>query len=62
MKVKVLFIGDSICGKYPDWIVDKKLMQELINNIKEIDFDISIGGHWDNMSKQELISYLESEL
>lgn len=61
-EAKVLFIGDSICGKYPDWIVDKKLMQELINIIINIDFDISIGGHWDNMSKQELISYLESEL
>lgn len=61
-EAKVLFLGDSICGKYPDWIIDKPLMQALIDVIKYIDFTISIGGHWDNMSKEELIKELESQI
>lgn len=57
-KEKVIFIGDGVCGVFPTWVVDKELGEKMIEVLDKLDFDISIGGHWDNLNKQELIEFI----
>lgn len=58
---KVLFFGDSICGCYPDWIVDYTQRNLLIETLKTLDFDIAVGGHWKPFTKHELIDALVND-
>ena len=60
-KERILFFGDCISGEYPEWIVDIERMKPLINKLEELDFDIAIGGHWEPLSKKELIDNLKKE-
>ncbi len=58
---KILFFGDCISGKYPDWIVDRDLMKALILALQKLDFTIAIGGHWNIFKKEELLAMLKEE-
>jgi len=57
-KDKVIFIGDGISGVFPTWEIEKDKAIDMINFIDNYDIDISIGGHWPNQTKQELIDSL----
>lgn len=59
---KVLFLGDSICGEYPEWIIDQDKMRSLIYELERVNFDISIGGHWEAYTKDRLLAMLRVEL
>lgn len=54
-KEKLLFVGDGVCGVPPTFKVDPIIGEQMIDVLNSIDFDISIGGHWDNKNKNELI-------
>lgn len=58
-KEKVIFIGDGVCGEFPTWIVDPVIGEKMIEILKNIDFNTSIGGHWDNLNKEELIEFIK---
>ena len=55
---KVLFVGDAIGGKYPDWSIDPNLNQGLINTIQNLDFTTAVGSHWPIFTKERLIDDL----
>lgn len=56
---KVLFVGDCICGVYPTWEVDIDKNNILIDTLKNIEFDIAIGGHWNPYTKEKLLDDLK---
>ena len=58
---KVIFIGDCICGKSPDWIVDYPVRNQLIELLKTLDFNIAVGSHWEPFTKEELITALVND-
>ncbi|MGN1344192.1 MAG: MBL fold metallo-hydrolase [Traorella sp.] len=58
---KLLFIGDSICGTYPDWKVDVDKMSIYFSKLESLSFDKAIGGHWEVMTNQELFDELIQE-
>ena len=58
-KEKVIFIGDGVCGEFPTWIVDPVIGEKMIEILKNIDFNTSIGGHWDNLNKEDLIEFIK---
>ena len=61
-KYKILFIGDSKSGIYPSWQIDKEKHLKYIETIKEIDFEIAIGGHWEAFSKETLLDELLDDI
>lgn len=53
---KVLFIGDSISGPYPDYDhPDPLKTAQLRKCLEQLDFAICVGGHWIPESKEELL-------
>lgn len=54
----VLFVGDCICGVYPTWEIDPIKNNALIDAIKDIDFKMAYGGHWDPFTKEKLLDDL----
>ena len=59
---KVLFVGDCICGEFPTWEKDADKTRSLIETLKKFDADHILEGHWDVLSKKELIDELEEEI
>ncbi len=57
-KEKVIFLGDGICGEPPKFIVDRNRGEKIKSVLEGIDFDISIGGHWDNYNKEDLLRFV----
>ncbi len=59
---KCLFLGDSICGVYPTWEVDNVMMERLIMTVERIDFEYALAGHWDVMTREELIREMRESM
>ncbi len=52
---KVLFLGDSTCGAFPDWSIDPGPAGKLAETIRRADPDICLEGHWTPLSPEEVI-------
>ncbi|MCR5791328.1 MAG: hypothetical protein K6G83_15705, partial [Lachnospiraceae bacterium] len=52
---KVLILGDSISGVYPEWTVDPLLAGRLEETIRKADPEICLHGHLEPMSPDEMI-------
>ncbi|MBR2067437.1 MAG: MBL fold metallo-hydrolase [Solobacterium sp.] len=55
---RILFVGDAICGTYPNWEVDPEKNNLLIHALEKLDFTIAIGSHWRPFSKEKLLDDL----
>lgn len=59
---KVLIMGDSDCGAFPDWKKDPVLAGKLADTIRNVDPDVCLVGHWTPLSQDEVIhDILEGE-
>lgn len=54
-KEKIIFVGDGTCGVFPTWKSDPVKGEEMIKLLNKYDINISIGGHWENQNKKELL-------
>ncbi len=57
---RFLFVGDSICGRFPTWDKDPEKAGILARTIEQVDVDLCLGGHWPVMNKHVLIDFLNS--
>ena len=53
--------GDGRSGTFPTWKVNPNIGEKLNIVFEKMDIDISIGGHWDNQNKQELINSIRQD-
>lgn len=63
-KNKVIFLGDSLCGKIIDYdfIEDKDIILEQIKLLEKLDFNIAIESHNDPITKELLIKELHAKI
>ncbi len=52
---KVLVLGDSICGEFPEWTVDPVPAGKLAETIRKADAKICVAGHWDPLPPETII-------
>ena len=52
---KVLFLGDSTGGTFPEWTVDQRLADQLAQTVREISPEICLPGHWTPLPAGEVI-------
>lgn len=55
---KVLILGDSSGGTFPDWTVDQALADKLADTIEKIRPEICLPGHWNPLSPEAIIQDL----
>lgn len=55
---KVLILGDSTGGAFPEWTVDQRLAEKLAQTVKKINPDICLPGHWTPLSPEIIIQDL----
>ena len=55
---KVLILGDSTGGTFPDWTVDQILAEKLAKTIEDINPEICLPGHWTPLSKKIIVDDL----
>ena len=55
---KVLILGDSTCGAFPEWTVDQTLADRLAQTVREINPEICLPGHWTPLSPEIIIQDL----
>ena len=55
---RVLILGDSTGGTFPDWTVDPALAAKLAETVRSIHPDICLDGHWTPLSPKEIIQEL----
>ncbi len=58
---RVLIMGDSDSGSFPDWNKDAVLSRKLAETVKKSDTDICLTGHWAPLSAEEVIRDLTDE-
>ena len=59
---KVLILGDSTGGTFPDWIMDQALADKLAETVRSVHPDICLPGHWTALSPEAVIrDLLEGE-
>ena len=52
---KVLILGDSICGEFPEWTVDPVPAGKLAEVIRKVNPDICVPGHWNPLPPETII-------
>ena len=52
---KVLILGDSSGGAFPDWTVDQPLADSLAETIRQTGPDVCLPGHWTPLSPEVII-------
>ena len=52
---KVLILGDSICGAFPEWTVDRAMAEKLADTIRQTDPEICLPGHWEALPPERII-------
>ena len=55
---KVLIMGDSTGGTFPDWTVDQPLADSLAETIRQVQPEICLPGHWTPLSPEAVIQDL----
>ncbi len=55
---KVLILGDSTGGVFPEWMVDQTLADKLAQTVREINPEICLPGHWTPLSPEIIIQDL----
>ena len=55
---KVLILGDSTGGAFPDWTVDQALADKLAQTVEKIKPEICLPGHWTPLSPEIIIQDL----
>ena len=55
---KVLILGDSTGGSWPDWNVDQALAEKLAETIRKVNPEICLPGHWTPLSQEFIIQDL----
>ncbi len=55
---KVLILGDSTGGAFPDWHVDQALAEKLADTVKEANPEICLPGHWTPLTPEVIIEDL----
>ena len=55
---KVLILGDSTGGAFPEWTVDQALAEKLAETVKKINPEICLPGHWTPLSPEIIIQDL----
>jgi len=56
----VLFLGDSTCGSFPEWVKDPSLCRKLAETVKASEAKIFIDGHWTPLTKEEVLEELDN--
>jgi len=59
---KIIFIGDGTSGTPPTWQVDHVKGQEMIEFLQKIDFNLSVGGHWEIETKEQVLETLAQDV
>jgi glyoxylase-like metal-dependent hydrolase (beta-lactamase superfamily II) len=55
---KVLILGDSTGGAFPDWTFDQSLGNRLAETVQKINPEICLPGHWTALSPDVIIQDL----
>ena len=55
---KVLILGDSTGGTFPEWMVDPELAEKLADTIRKVNPEICLPGHWTALSREFIIQDL----
>ena len=55
---KVLILGDSTGGVFPEWTVDQTLADKLAQKVRKINPEICLPGHWTPLSPEIIIQDL----
>jgi len=55
---KVLILGDSTGGAFPEWTVNQTLADKLAQTVREINPEICLPGHWTPLSPEIIIQDL----
>ena len=55
---KVLILGVSTGGAFPEWTVDQALAEKLAETVKKINPEICLPGHWTPLSPEIIIQDL----
>ena len=55
---KVLILGDSTGGVFPDWTVDEELAGKLAETVRRINPEICLPGHWTPLNPEFIIQDL----
>ena len=55
---RVLFIGDAQLGEFPSWRMDYDKLYELSQQIRGLEADVVIDGHWMPYKKRDLLDEL----
>lgn len=56
-----LFVGDCICGVFLTWEKGDQKTKGLIRTIEGIEAEHCLGGHWELMTKKELLIALKED-
>ena len=52
---KVLILGDSTGGAWPDWNMDQTLAEKLAETVRKVNPEICLPGHWTPLSRDFII-------
>ena len=55
---KVLILGDSTGGVFPEWTVDPELAEKLAESVRKTGPEICLPGHWTPLAPDEIIQDL----
>ena len=55
---KLLILGDSAGGTFPDWTVDPLLAEKLADTIRTVDPELCLPGHWTALSPEIILQDL----
>ena len=55
---KVLILGDSTGGVFPEWTVDPALAAKLAETVRKVKPDVCLPGHWTPLSPEDIIQDL----
>ena len=55
---KVLILGDSTGGVFPDWTVDPVLARKLADTVQTVNPEICLPGHWTPLSTEVIVTDL----
>ena len=55
---KVLILGDSTGGAWPDWNMDQTLAEKLAETVRKVNPEICLPGHWTPLSRNFIIQDL----
>ena len=58
---RVLILGDSDCGVFPDWTMDPDLAGRLAETVRKIDPELCLPGHGEPLSPERIIEDLLEE-